>query len=353
MAFGDRLFQLAQGIIQNERQRKQLEIEREQVERQTKQFEKTFGLRVKEVEAQSRINKLREEQLELQAQEQRSPQAQEMARLALELQRARVATERAKAAAAGAPGSEPASVSDRLKLGQARASVIKRVQTQKTNSVVEAILDDNQAALGALVPPDTLASLNTDVIAEGLGLGSSGPDAPPPWRTLEDLDAAIGSEQRLLQAAETARLPPEAKQTRLAQIEARIRKMQGARAELQKVFQTEPSFAEFQEASQFDRPLTNQIWRDGVPLGTMKLEIWGSALSDSAAGPLLDEAMRSLRDTGQPNAMERFVRMHPGNLLDESGRLSVEGAQRLSTLFHSNGIPPEKGLRLIESLSNQ
>jgi hypothetical protein len=77
MAFGDRLLQLAQGIIANERQRKQLELRREQLDSERKQAEQTLAMQTRTVEAKEKFNEIQAAFQQLKLQEAQDPEKKE------------------------------------------------------------------------------------------------------------------------------------------------------------------------------------------------------------------------------------------------------------------------------------
>lgn len=333
MSFGDRLFQLAQGIIQNEQRRKQLELQEERQKVEIQQAERSLSFRAKELEARQGFLKVQQEQAELSLNEAKDPETARKRKLENDFFEARIAHMRAETAKLESGTTDSASVSEQLRLGQERERIAKRARTARADATLDSILVN-----GAESAP---LGIDGNAILSGIQDGI---------RTVEGLDAAIESAERRVGQIENSRATAAAREKRLAEVNDELDRLRAARREIDKVYQPDASLQEFQMSSPHPQSLTQSLYENGRSRGSLKLDIWGQSVFNSTTSRMLDEGLSALRE-GNPELLKQFILLQPAGLLNADGALTPDGRTKLGPLLFSEGVSTKNALALISSLS--
>jgi hypothetical protein len=324
MAFGNQLFQLAQGIIANEQQRKQLELKEEQQDIQIKQAERTFAARERETSAREGFLKLQQDQLALKQQQATSPEAQKTRELEVKMMEAQIADLNARTVERTSGKGQSASVDQVIRMGDRALKIDNDARMARTNSVLAGLLNGEDA------PP----SVDGDKILEGTeALGIS---------TFDGLLAAKKNSQEELEAlAASPGAGTTFIQDRITAMTKKHESLVQAESEARKVFSPSATHGEFTKASPFPQAFTNSMFRNGGSVKSTKMAIWGEDIFASNTNQALDIGIARLRDKNDMNVLRNFIQTFPGKLLDSEGRMTEAGQSQLGGILFNEGVPAE------------
>lgn len=321
MAFGDHLFRLAQGIIANEQNRKRLELQEQQMEAERKQAERTFALRKQEVEARQGFLELQTKQLENKIEMQTDPHTIKMRELEIQFQEARIAEMKARTAETLKGEKGAASLTQEMALGREKQRLDTMAKESRTDTAINNILNSDNAGLDEA----------------GLGIKSSLQEAGV--RTWKDLEGAIEHARKDVRSKESDKAIQILDKSVIEKARTRRDNLIKAKFELRKVYDLPVTPAEFERVSPHSASLNQTMFENALPFEAHKLNIWGNALINQNATQALDVAIKRLRDTGDEELLTNFIKTRPGNLLDDDGRLTDQGALSLGNMMMSEGVP--------------
>jgi hypothetical protein len=312
MSFGDRLFQLAQGIISNERQRKAQELAAERFEFQKKQATESLALQKQTIEAKEEFNEIQRQFQQIKLDEAQDEDAkklrQDLTQSQINLNNAQAARFTAQATGVGvAAGLKPKDVF------QIRTGVDNNAREVRVQSTINDII--------AGTPPDPIPGTGADhtVIAQGLNVARvKSKDALQ--QKIEDKERQI---QTQIQAFGGLQGPEET--TAIQKLRNDQTAMQKAFDELNKIESAIVSETEFvlsaASVGGITREIATDMYRNVQPAGVHREAIFGAgALSDiEHRAAILD------LKAGNPSTIVKLIRQTPTDVL-VNGRITTEEA---------------------------
>jgi hypothetical protein len=325
MSFGDRLFQLAQGIISNERQRKAQELAAERFEFQKQQATESLALQKKTIEAKEEFNEIQRQFQQIKLDEAGDEDAkklrQDLTQSQINLNNAQAA--RFQAAAAGTGTATDLKPKD---VFQIRTSVDNNAREIRVQSTINDIM--------AGTPPDPIPGTGADhtVIAQGLNVARVKSKVALQQK-IEDKERQI---QTQLQAFGGLQGPEET--TVIQKLRNDQTAMQKAFDELNKIESAIVSETEFvlsaASVGGITRELATDMYRNVQPAGVHRERIFGAgALSDiEHRAAILD------LKAGNTSTIVRLVRQTPTDLLDNGILKDQQSIRQLDAWLTSEGI---------------
>jgi hypothetical protein len=328
MSIGDQIFQLATGIIQNERQRKRNELEAVQLKDQRKQAEATLSMRAQEVEARQGFLKVQQDQLAARLSEPPDP-------LEIEMKKARIGLLQAQTTAAlrtkdGQLKPEKVSITDQKSMLSMRQAIDTRARDNRANVVLQELNEAEDPSLVALP-----AGLDAVAIQDGLQVAGVA--------TVEGMRAKLSANQRQADALSRGGLA-EMNAAELSRINADISALTLGINEVEKLRTPTPSIQEFLQTS---TGLLPQDFATQLYMGTrspleLQHDVWGGPINQGQ----FDVAISELNG-GQPLTMIKFIQQNPGIILDNRGQFTPDGGSILSQLLVGNGVSTENTRAII------
>lgn len=339
MAIGDKIFQLAQGIIANEQNRQRLDLERKQFDFNLKQSEQTLTLRQQELSARQGFLDIQRQQIELQVEKAKDPTAKAKAEAELALTIAQTKHENALTDKTLGKVGEEVSVIDQLRTAPLKAQLDEDARTARTDTALRLIVGDKDAS--SFIPANS--QVNFDILNSGLAAAGVS--------TFKELLAARDAAEkdvRSILASPLAGTDFIAKSQ--TQIENKAKSIQSAINEARKIFDPPPSRDEFLNVAEgrVDRSLATNMFEKAVPAGTLRLSIWKAPINTT----IYNNAISLLR-LGNSSPFRNFVRQNPAALLNEQGRLTGDGAVNLGELMLAEGVEPEKVRNFVAEFNRQ
>jgi len=322
MGFGNQLFQLAQGIIANERQRKAQEARAEAQDIAVKQAERTFGFKEKELAAREKAIGVQQSQearakataLTPEEITERNQIKLDTLKAERDIKRAQLEKEKSpdKTTDTGLSATQRIAV---LKAGQERHGQIK---TDRTSVFISNVADET--------PQE---DQGVDLVAV------QGAQKARPFRTLEQLDGHITRIGKDI--ADLSSKPGTDRgilERQLESMKETQKRLHNARSELTKVQVTPVSKAEWDahiRDESIDPETSELLFRSDLNPFARKMEIWGDTF-DPATNMQLERAIK-ISQTGQMQPLANWMRLNPGTLLDQAGNFNNEASVRKFTEF--------------------
>ena len=335
MAIGQQILQLAQGIIANERQRKQLELQREQFDFQRKQAEQALSTELRTLRAKEEFNQIQQMFAELKLKEARDP---EMKALEIRERQARIAVDESVAAKNRTSANKPRDDISPADTFKQRAVIDSHVRDLRVAEVLDTVDRGVQSpeaqALNQRYGID-LATIDTGMITAKR-------------RTREGIqqeaeNLAKQRENILRQYAGLGALPAnvqkEVNDLRYNQqtIEAALNEL--TKAETQTITRQEFVFAASQ-VSGLNADDAMALYDNVQRAGALREDIMGTV---GVSRPELNAALRDAQ-VGRPDGIIAMIRRGQGGLLNDKGVFlnKEEGKMIVAKWLYAEGILDEE-----------
>ena len=345
MAIGDKIFQLSMGIIQAERQRKQLALQTDALEQRQKQADALLQLREQQLAAKEGFLSIQQQQLQLQADAaaRKGPEAE----LKMELTRAEIELKKAqtqKALRDEKP--DAATASAQRTAGLIKSATDTTARGSRTAAYFAGLLAGDAGTMAAVAPRGV--QVNNDLLRAGLVASNA--------TTLKGMQDALESAEKDLRTLISAPTFLPEQQGRLRAAESKKQQIEQGLIEAQKVFMPAPSREEFLNAAEGSIPaeFAQSLYDDVVPAGAMREQIWGGAVNTAQ----YEVSIRQLLNKDL-SVFTGFLRSQPGTVLTTEGvfrppsapNAADGGAAQLGQLLIAEGVPEATIRQLIGDMS--
>lgn len=345
MAIGDKIFQLSMGIIQAERQRKQLALQTDALKIRQEQAEALMELREQQLAAKEGFLTIQQKQLQLQteAATAKGPEAalkQQLLQAEIGLKKAQTQ----KALREEKPDST--SVTAQRAAGTLKANTDTVARGTRVSTYFSGLLAKNEAVMAAVLPRGT--QVDNNALETGLIASNA--------TTLKGMQDAFESAEKDVRAilSGTNILPEQ--QAKVRSLETKKDQIQRGLIEAQKIFMPSPSREEFLGAAEGTIPaeFAQSLYDDVVPAGAMREQIWGGAVNTAQYEISIRQLLN--KDT---SVIKGFLRGQPGTIFTPEGVFRPPtapdatdgGAAQLGQLLIAEGVPNDTIQRLIGEMS--
>jgi hypothetical protein len=323
MGFGNQLFQLAQGIIANERQRKAQEEQAKRFDFQKKQATESLALQKKSIEAKEAFNEIQLQFQQLKLKEAGDDEMQDLRRQKLQSE---IDLNKANAAAAGRKGTAASKALPPKDIFAIRAGIDKNARQLRVQKTINSALED-----GAVTPIPG-AEISASVINNGMIAARV--------RSKEGLETAIESKQREIDIALQATVGlGDIEDPTVTKLRNDMSVMQSAMDQLLRVESAVVSRSEFvvsagQQSGISANDAAN-IYDTVQRPGALREQIFGTgAISSVVYNQAVIDAIGGRTDT-----MAALIRQTPTNLLNDDGKLrDGEASVTLNEWLAAEGI---------------